>query len=257
MLAPAGLQQKGFKKSLYLSLAKMFGLYNDVEFQATKEEEQQDIHNIFPDNRVTIVKNIPDQSGAKELNTIPKQKGELRLIHLSRVAPEKNTLYALKVLQRLGKRGIEGSIQFDIYGQKYDEEYWQLCEEVIAETDSRIQVTYCGMIPANQVPRIVRNYHASFLPTKGENYGHAIVESFMAGRPVVISDKTPWTALEQEKTGWSLPLNDIGKFSDVLEELLHMSKPELEEYQNAAFQKGQAMKSDPETVTDYHNLFAE
>ena len=45
-----------------------------------------------------------------------------------------------------------------------------------------------------------------YLPTTGENFGHAIMESFLNGRPVIISDRTPWLELEAKGVGWSLPL---------------------------------------------------
>lgn len=44
------------------------------------------------------------------------------------------------------------------------------------------------------------------MPTFNENYGHAIVESFVAGLPVVISDRTPWRNLEKINAGWDIPL---------------------------------------------------
>ena len=45
------------------------------------------------------------------------------------------------------------------------------------------------------------------LPTRGENFGHAIVEMLAASRPVLISDKTPWIDLESLGAGYSIPLN--------------------------------------------------
>ena len=36
-----------------------------------------------------------------------------------------------------------------------------------------------------------QEYDLLFLPTKGENFGHVILESMSAGTPVLISDTTP------------------------------------------------------------------
>ena len=38
-----------------------------------------------------------------------------------------------------------------------------------------------------------------FLPSKGENFGHIIMESLAASTPVIISDLTPWKDLENAR----------------------------------------------------------
>jgi glycosyltransferase involved in cell wall biosynthesis len=51
-------------------------------------------------------------------------------------------------------------------------------------------------------------HHVFVLPTLGENFGHAIFEALSAGRPVLISNKTPWLNLREKETGWDLSLED-------------------------------------------------
>ena len=46
-----------------------------------------------------------------------------------------------------------------------------------------------------------------------ENYGHTIVESLIAGTPVLLSKgTTPWDNIEDEGMGWLVPLSDIDLF---------------------------------------------
>jgi glycosyltransferase involved in cell wall biosynthesis len=52
------------------------------------------------------------------------------------------------------------------------------------------------------------SYDLFFLPTRGENYGHVILESFLAGTPALIADTTPWRNLEEAGIGWDLALDD-------------------------------------------------
>jgi glycosyltransferase involved in cell wall biosynthesis len=40
------------------------------------------------------------------------------------------------------------------------------------------------------------------LPSHGENFGLVIAESMAHGVPVVVTDSTPWTAINQLETGW-------------------------------------------------------
>jgi hypothetical protein len=53
-------------------------------------------------------------------------------------------------------------------------------------------------------------YHFLLLPSKGENFGHSIIESFLANRPVIISKNTPWKDLAAKKLGFDLDENELG-----------------------------------------------
>ena len=68
---------------------------------------------------------------------------------------------------------------------------------------------------------LYQNYDVMYLPTQGENFGHAILESFMNSRPVIISNKTPWLNLEKENVGWDLSL-DERNFSTIIDKAADM-----------------------------------
>ena len=70
------------------------------------------------------------------------------------------------------------------------------------------KVKYYGDVTPVEVQNTFTKYHASVLLTKGENFGHAIIEAFSTARPVLISDNTPWQNLEQAGAGFSVPLNE-------------------------------------------------
>ena len=46
----------------------------------------------------------------------------------------------------------------------------------------------------------------------------------LAGCPVLISDQTPWQELENEGVGWSLPLNCIDSFKQILSKCIEMDQ---------------------------------
>ncbi len=60
------------------------------------------------------------------------------------------------------------------------------------------------------------------MPTTGENFGHAILESFMNSRPVVISDRTPWQNLSSKNIGYDIPLDCPADFSFSIDQLADM-----------------------------------
>gem|GEM_PF-203416 len=209
MLAQSAIDVKGGKKRLFLKLAKLAGLYKNVVFHATNEKEQQDITSVLGSGldsyreRVCIADNLPKKE-LPVIKPIEKKKGELKLVSLARIAPEKNTLFALERLLELAD--LKGQISFDLYGQIYNQEYWQECLAVIEQLPDSINVKYKGTVDAELVGGTIQNYHALFMPTRGENFGHVILESLSAGRPVLISDQTPWRGLEKEKCGWDISL---------------------------------------------------
>jgi len=99
-----------------------------------------------------------------------------------------------------------------------------------------IQVQWQGELPHHQVEELVKEHHVFVLPTQGENFGHAIFEALAAGRPVIISDQTPWRDLSRHKAGWDLDLGELGKFSTAIERFAGMSREELNEWCMGAWQ---------------------
>jgi glycosyltransferase involved in cell wall biosynthesis len=121
----------------------------------------------------------------------------------------------------------EISVEYHIYGPVKDPEYWQACQQVIATLKPSIQVTYHGNIHPTEVTATLQQYHFFVLPSKGENFGHAIYESLNAGRPVIISDQTPWKRLQEQEAGWDLDLRDP---QSLPEAILHASRMGQAEY---------------------------
>ena len=72
------------------------------------------------------------------------------------------------------------------------------------------------------------------MPTLNENYGHSIVESLLTGCPVIISDQTPWTDLQENNAGYSLPLNDRQKFIDAIAQAAEMNQAAFAKKSEAA-----------------------
>jgi len=101
----------------------------------------------------------------------------------------------------------------------------------------------------------LKEHHVFILPSKSENYGHAIIEALSAGRPVITSHATPWNNLETAKAGMNVSTDDIIDLVNAIDNFVGMGKEELEEWSVGA--AGYAMKSvDVEkTRKEYEMMF--
>ena len=102
---------------------------------------------------------------------------------------------------------------------------------------------------------LMQQLHLFVLPTTGENFGHSILEALLAGRPVLISDQTPWLGLTAKKTGWDLPLSDPAAFAAVITEVAGWDQSVFDQWAQSAWQFAQKFVSDPTLIIQYLNLF--
>lgn len=275
-LSCAALKIKKMKKSAYLYLAKFFGLYNKITWHASSEYEAEQIRDVFGQN-LTIHKAsnfrsiftddhvihiasaihiAPDMShhqipnSARASRHYSKHKGTLRIVFLSRISRIKNLDGALKML-----RCQQGNIEFDIYGPIEDKKYWSKCRCLIRQLPPNIKTQYKGSVPNNEVIKILSDYDLFFLPTHGENFGHAIVEALIAGCPVLISDKTQWRNLQSRKVGWDIDLNHPKQFEDALRFHLDMDTKQHASWSRAARRFGLEITQNKDITEQNRQLF--
>lgn len=216
MLAEAAMKIRNVKKNLFLKLSKSIGLFSNVEFHATNITEENQIKNHFAESAVSIVENIPgfpDFEHSRENHQ--KEKNSLHLYTVARIAPEKNILFGLECLNQVDPLI---SVNLDIIGPVYDKQYFHKCERVVSTLPEHVKVRFLGALPQSKILQIAARADFFFLPTAGENYGHAIAESLMIGIPAIISTRTPWRNLRKARLGFDLSL-DQKKFSGILNEV--------------------------------------
>lgn len=243
MLASGAMQHGALKKLLFLSFARMMDLYNSVRFQATNEEEAKDIRmHILKHAEVAVVPNLSRKVDAVHV-PVGKATGAVKLVSVARIAVEKNTLLAIESL-----KNVKGHVQFNLYGPVYDEDYWAKCKEAIAALSAEVNVEWKGTMPPDEVPGILAAHHALFMPSAGENFGHTMLEALSAGRPLLISDRTPWRGLEQEHAGWDLPLDRPEGFTEAVDLLCGMDQTEYDRWSQGALDRGTRYLADPKPI---------
>lgn len=229
MLGSGALGLKSFKKQLFLVYARLSGVYKQITFHASNEIEKKAIQNQFPKACIFTVPNINSGSAIDAFRK--KETGELNLFYLSRIARVKNLHFALHTLNQLPS---ELKINYDIYGNLEDTDYWNECLNIIAQLPPNIKVQYKKELDFTEVQQVISHYHALYLPTLNENYGHSIVESLLSGCSVICSDQTPWNDMETYHAGYAIALKNEKKFKEVIDQLAREDQDQFNRRSKAA-----------------------
>lgn len=228
MLRDKALAVKPVKKYLFLLYARFVGLFKKIHWQSTSKQETLEIKKrIGEDVQLTEISNLPAMSN--EIVSIEKKTEDLKLCFIARIVDIKNLNFAIEVLKEIKT----GTITFDIYGPKEDEAYWLVCENNAKTLPNNIRFNYKSVLKPEEICVTISKYHALFLPTQTENFGHVIVESLKNGRPVLISDQTPWRNLQKENVGFDIALSNKTKFVEAIQNMSSMNQSEFDEMSKA------------------------
>ncbi len=251
MLSPHSTSVKPLKKSLFLAYQRLTGAYSQVLFHATSDSEAKDIQRVVGAHKgIAVISNLFRMLPPAP-SSIPKVAGNLVLIGLGRIAPEKGTLEGIMALQE-----VNGQVTLHLYGTCYDESYWRDCQQEIARLPGGIHVNYHGPLDPEspEFLKAIHQAHALLHPSAGENYGHSIVECLSQGKPVIISHHTPWQGLEANKAGFNFNPNE---FEKGVTSFLQMDQTNYNEWSRGAlryFNEHIAAKND-KVLQQYHSLF--
>ena len=217
LLSPRGefgvgaLSLKSSKKRAFLEAARRLRLWRGVTLHATSEAEARDMAAGLPGvSPIVVAPNIRLPIAAASFAASPD--GALRLTFVGRIVPVKQLDYALNVLSQVRSR-----VNFEIFGPAEDAAYWKSCQDLIANLPPNIRVHWHGETSNDGVVAAMATTDLFFLPTAGENFGHAIFEALSTGVPVLISDRTPWRHLAAASAGWDLPLADKARWVEAIE----------------------------------------
>jgi glycosyltransferase involved in cell wall biosynthesis len=270
VLAPGALGLKWAKKAAYLGLSKWLGLHRNITWHATGEDEERHVLQQFraalatngqtrhggrgrwDASKVVIAPNLPP-APKPESSHCPrpiKRPGSASVVFVGRVSRVKNLDVALATLS-----SVRGTVKLDIYGPIEDGQYWRECQEQAERLPGNVRVEYRGVVSFDQVACLMNGHDLLFLPTRGENFGHSILEALSSGCPVLISDKTPWSGVTSRRAGWAIALDDRRKFEAALQRLVDMDEPEFAAFSNAAREFAREFVEKPGLLEATRGLF--
>ena len=248
MLHKGALSQKWLKKKIFISFLKTFSISNKVFFHATDKNEAQNVIKVFGDkSKVYIAGNFPKKITAEI--PINKKRNELSLVTIALISPMKNHLLILSALKE-----IKDNIEYHIIGAIKDKDYWQQCMKIINELPGNIKVTYHGEVIPKEVINYLNDEHVFIMPSKSENFGHAIIEALSAGKPVITSHNTPWNNLQENKAGLNVSLN-VAEIKIAIDHFIKMSSEEYIEWSDAAVSFSKKAIDYKQLNIQYANMF--
>ncbi|MGJ8592100.1 MAG: glycosyltransferase family 4 protein [Aquaticitalea sp.] len=250
MLNPQAFSVKKTKKKVFITIVKLLNLYKNVKFHATNEDEANHIKTILgKHSKVHVAPNLPRIA---ETVVVPKKEksNPTTFVNIARISIEKGTLTMINALHN-----VKEPLVLDLFGPIYDGAYWELCQRSMERLPNHVKVTYKGILPSEDVPTVLQEYDFFVLLSEGENFGHAILEGFMAGCPVIISDQTPWKDLKNMGIGWDLDLTDKGKISNVFMDAARMSNENYKKLSRAAFEFAKSVTKNPKVLEQNHQMF--
>ncbi|MCB0700270.1 MAG: glycosyltransferase, partial [Chitinophagaceae bacterium] len=249
MLHPGALSQKRLKKRVYLNCIKMFRLHKLCSYHATTDEEVGYIINEFGANvAIQMIPNLPNELEY----TLPPVKtiGDVGIVSIALISPMKNTL---RVIQAL--KACKSKIRYSIYGPVKDRGYWEECLTEISDLPNNIHIEYKGEVRPEDVAGVLSKYHFFILPSKSENFGHAIYEAMSAGRPVITSHNTPWNGLNDQNAGYNIDPDNLSELSSVLDDIASSSDAEYKSSCESARRYVESKYNLSEVKTAYKSMF--
>jgi glycosyltransferase involved in cell wall biosynthesis len=255
IIAPRGMLQSGAleirstKKMAYLRLLQKLKLFNQVRWHATDQQELVDIDQFQKLADIIVAQNLPKQPWPETTEIQIGDPNLLRLVFLSLITEKKNLHLVLQALKY-----NEFPVIFDIYGPVKDSQYWNQCLQLISALPENVKCEYHGAVKSQLSQEIFSQYHALILPSKGENFGHAIYECLSVGRPVIIGKNTPWKDVEKDEAGWLVEL-DSQDVAEAISKLGKLNQNEFGIYSGNALQTAQNYFAQADFVSDYTRLF--
>jgi glycosyltransferase involved in cell wall biosynthesis len=246
MLGAGALAIKPAKKKLFLTLARLLGLFRGVRWHASTALESIEIQRQFPRAECRVAINVPLFQAESQT---PIFGGGCSFLVLGRINQKKNIHFALEALQKVDFGGKELTVE--LMGPAEDKPY---LERLLSMARPGLKVVHAGAVPPESLGEVWARCHALLMPTRHENFGHAVVEAWAHGRPVLLSDQTPWRGLAELDLGWDLPL-EVDVWADHLSKALSWEQGDWARMSVACQKKHASIVGEPRLVSDNRLVF--
>ena len=208
-------------------------LTKNTIWHATSESEKLDILKLFPANQVEVINNGIDTSKfiskpvqlesdffSRYTNT-PTHLGK-NIISMGRLHSVKG--FDLLIKSFVGILAKYNEARLFIAGP--DEGEKCNLQKLIIENHCEDRIFLVGNITGVEKINFLINADLFVLPSHSENFGIVYAESLAAGTPIVASQNTPWSEVEQAGCGRWIP-NEISEITEAMIYMLNKDKEKM------------------------------
>ena len=258
ILAPRGefnsnaLNNNRLKKSIFLFISRFLKLHKEIIWHASTVHEEEDIKVFFKEADIKVVSNISLIDHQSNIAKKNKAKNELNILFFSRITKMKNLTGALRILKNFNE-----TINFNIYGPKEDQNYYDEVVSLINDLPKNINVNVIGPLEHEKIREAFDMHHLLLLPTLGENYGHVIRESLANNCPAIISNKTPWENFQENNIGFICNIDNDIEFVQSIKFFLRMTQNEYDKYISTMSNNVEKLFSESDVIDKSVKLFDE
>ena len=185
-----------------------------------------------------------DLSPFLQLPLVEDVAGPVRFLILSALVHGKGVDVVLRALAQ-----VREPVHLDIVGDGAEahalKELARLCPQHT--------IRFRGSVPYTDVAAHVRSAHVLLFPSRHDGFGMVTMEALAGGLPVVASTHV-MSALEYIQpgvNGWVLPVDDVGAWTAMIQDIATVEKPRLPAYSCAA---RQTIREDYDAATDVRKL---
>lgn len=183
-------------------------VFGDTRILVQSQEIEDDIRSYFSDTHIDVgivgnAVDIPEEATSPDGST---------LLFIGRLAPKKGLQYLIDAVDMIGS-----DVDLVIVGDG------DRREDLIHQAKEReVDVTFVGEVPPEEVEAYYRRATIFVLPsTVGEGMPNVVLEAMAYGLPVVATPSGGVASvIEDERTGFIVPMRDPQALADRLEHLL-------------------------------------
>ncbi|AFZ59228.1 glycosyltransferase [Anabaena cylindrica FACHB-243] len=222
-LDPADLRKKKLLKQLYVKILECGNLAGAAAIHFTSEQEAK-ISARFGVKTKDLVIPLgvipPSEDGKNSVSNqwdIPSDKPVV--LFMSRIDPKKGLDLLLPALEKLLNDGFK--FHFILAGTNpQDPIYEQKIKSEIENSPLNVHTTITGFVTGEAKQSLLKAADLFVLPSYYENFGIAVAEAMVAGKPVVISDQVHiYQQVVDSESGW-VGKTDVKSLVDLLKEAL-------------------------------------
>jgi len=213
-LDPTPLRMKGFKKRLYLNAIERHLVNNAATIHAVSENEADNLSELgfrspvvtIPNGISTVATDVRSDIKAAIRSELGLPGQQKLVLFVGRIHPIKNLEFLGGVFKSLLSK-LQAPVKLLIAGPD-DHTYAQQLKAYYQNLGIGEHVQFLGEVLGEQKDMLYQACDLFVLPSHTENFGFVVIEALAAGLPVVVSDKTPWAAVNEARAGYCLPLQE-------------------------------------------------